>query len=203
MLTIDAASTAGACTISGNLVSFTGVGTCIIDGNAAANADYLAPAQIQQTIAIGRLVSNVTLQSSPNPSALGQQVTFTVTVGVSKPLPADLSRPAASGATSLAQALPGAVPSGTVMLRDDATVLVTLSLNNGSTSFSTSLLAQGTHTITAVYSGDAVNAPASATLFQTVAPTAPVVSAPLLERWAMLLLAGLIGAAVFRHTRRA
>jgi hypothetical protein len=50
---IDAASTAAACTISSSIVSFTGVGTCIVDANQAGNANYQAAPQVQQTIPVG------------------------------------------------------------------------------------------------------------------------------------------------------
>ena len=39
---IDASSTAGACSIAGAVVSFTGVGSCVIDANQAGNASYSA-----------------------------------------------------------------------------------------------------------------------------------------------------------------
>jgi hypothetical protein len=48
---IDAASTAGACTISGQSVSFASAGSCIIDAQQAGNANY-QPAQSTQTIVI-------------------------------------------------------------------------------------------------------------------------------------------------------
>lgn len=49
---IDAASTPGACTIAGSVVTFTGAGTCIIDANQAGNAAYSAAPQRQQTMAV-------------------------------------------------------------------------------------------------------------------------------------------------------
>jgi hypothetical protein len=50
--TIDASSTSGACSISGGVVSFTGVGTCIVDANQAGNANYFAAPEKQQTITV-------------------------------------------------------------------------------------------------------------------------------------------------------
>lgn len=50
--TVDAASTAGACTISGSVVSFTGAGTCVVDANQAGDADYLAAVQVQQAVTV-------------------------------------------------------------------------------------------------------------------------------------------------------
>ena len=59
LFSIDGASTPGACAVTASspstsaaTVSFTGVGTCIIDANQAGNADYTAAAQVQQKITI-------------------------------------------------------------------------------------------------------------------------------------------------------
>lgn len=50
---VDPASTAGACSISGSTVHFTGTGTCTIDANQAGDTDYLAASEAQQSVAIG------------------------------------------------------------------------------------------------------------------------------------------------------
>ncbi len=81
------------------------------------------------------------LQSNQNPSAVGQSVTFTATV----------SGGGGSGA-----------PGGTVQFMDGATALgaavtLTASGSNGVAQYTTSTLANGPHTITAVYSGDPAN----------------------------------------------
>lgn len=89
------------------------------------------------------------LQSSTNPSASGQPVTFTDTVC-------------------------GATPTGSVTFADGGTTLGTGALAPGGGSgcsqatFTTSSLAVGSHSITATYSGDSKNAASSAALTQTV-----------------------------------
>ncbi|HLZ40941.1 MAG TPA: FG-GAP-like repeat-containing protein [Candidatus Sulfotelmatobacter sp.] len=76
----------------------------------------------------------VNLTSSPDPSTLGQTVTFTATAhGSSITLP---------------------LPSGTVTFKDGSTILGSASLNNGTATFTTSALTKGTHNIMAGYSGD-------------------------------------------------
>lgn len=50
--TVDGSSTAGACTISGSVVSFTGAGSCVLDANQAGNANYLPAAQVQQAVTV-------------------------------------------------------------------------------------------------------------------------------------------------------
>jgi hypothetical protein len=75
------------------------------------------------------------VQSSANPSIAGSSVTFTVTV---------------TGATT---------PSGSITLKDGSATLAGLVLNSsGIATYATTALAVGTHTITAIYGGDANNA---------------------------------------------
>ncbi|MCC7175782.1 MAG: Ig-like domain repeat protein [Bryobacterales bacterium] len=88
------------------------------------------------------------LISSLNPSTYAQSVTFTATV---------------SGA--------GGTPTGTVQFLDGVTALGTAGLSNGIAQLSTTFLAPGSHTITAVYSGDAGFAGSSSPpLIQVVNP---------------------------------
>jgi Bacterial Ig-like domain (group 3)/Cep192 domain 4 len=77
--------------------------------------------------------SSTTLVSSLNPSTVGQAVTFTATV-----------KPASIG-----------TPTGSVTFKDGTTTLGTSALSSGIAKFTTSTLPVGTHSITAVYGGDA------------------------------------------------
>src|SRR6185369_10178302 len=90
------------------------------------------------------------LSSLLNPSIFGQSVTFTATVTVNSP---------GSG-----------MPTGTVTFKDGAATLGTGTLNgSGQTTFSTSGLAVGSHSITAVYAGDGnFNTSTSPTLTEVV-----------------------------------
>ena len=74
------------------------------------------------------------LVSSVNPSTVGQAVTFTATVS--------------SG---------GGTPTGTITFKDGGTTLATVPLSGVTASFTTSSLTAGSHSITAVYSGDVSN----------------------------------------------
>ena len=77
-----------------------------------------------------------TLRSSPSSSTIGQMVTFTATVAPG------------SGTTG--------TPTGTVTFEEGATVLGTATLGtSGTATFSIATLGVGSHTITAVYGGDA------------------------------------------------
>jgi hypothetical protein len=89
---------------------------------------------------VDKTATSLTLTSSLNPSNFGQSVTFTVTIN-------------STSAT------------GTVSFFDGTTLLaVQSSISAGVATFSTSNLAVGDHTITAVYSGDASHAPSNASL---------------------------------------
>ena len=81
-----------------------------------------------------RIATSTGLVAAPNPSIVGQAVTFSATV-----------TPASGAGT----------PTGTVSFREGATTLGTATLSGGSATFTTSSLPAGSHTVTAVYSGDA------------------------------------------------
>jgi len=91
----------------------------------------------------GVVPSTTTLTSSSNPSVVGDNVTFTATVGP-------------AGAT------------GTVYFRENVTILATVPLSGGTASFSTSSLTNGPHTIVAIYSGDGTYPSSKDTLIQNV-----------------------------------
>ncbi|MBS0556195.1 MAG: hypothetical protein JSR27_02145 [Proteobacteria bacterium] len=77
---IDAASAAGACSISGNTVSFTGTGTCLIDADQAGNANYTAATRAQQTLTVGLGTLSLVFTTQPVDIARGTtQGTLAVT----------------------------------------------------------------------------------------------------------------------------
>jgi hypothetical protein len=81
---IDPSSASGTCSLSGDTVSFTGVGRCIIDANQAGSRDYLPAPQAQQTLTIREtptdlgLLTITYLHDSPKYLALtaAQQTAF-------------------------------------------------------------------------------------------------------------------------------
>jgi hypothetical protein len=94
---------------------------------------------------VNALATSVQIASSANPIGAGGSVTITVTVA-------------------------GTNPSGMVELRDGAALLESKPLAGGVASFTLGALAGGLHAISAHYSGDGTNPPASSnTLFQEVA----------------------------------
>ncbi len=91
--------------------------------------------------------TTTSLVSSLNPSVFGQTVTFTVGV-----------TPQSGTGT----------PTGTVTLKNGSVVIASITLSNGTGNYSTSVLAAGSSTITAAYSGDTNFSTSSATLTQVV-----------------------------------
>jgi hypothetical protein len=111
--------------------------------NAASNSGSLSQV-------VNKATTATALSSLPNPSlAVGTPVTFTATV-----------TPVSGGST----------PTGTITFKDGTTTIGSSSLNAGGiATLSTSALTAGTHSITAVYGGDASFQPGtSAALSQVV-----------------------------------
>ena len=71
---------AGACGLSGDTVSYTGAGNCVIDANQAANADYSAAPQVTQTILVRSATTTAAVTVSPAVPPVGQTVSYTATV---------------------------------------------------------------------------------------------------------------------------
>jgi hypothetical protein len=139
----------GPATVLGSTLSITGVGVVTVRASQPGDGNYNAATNVDRTFTVIKATPLVNISSSPNPSDSGVTVTFTATL-----IPA---------------------VSGTVTFRDGATTLAITSLTGGSASFQTSLLAVGSHSITATYNGQDANygVSQSAALFHSVSATAP------------------------------
>ena len=149
----DGSTTLGTGTLSGGAATFTtsalAVGTHSITAAYGGDASFAASTSAALSQVVNQAATSTTLASSANPSASGQAVTFTATVGPVAP---------ATG-----------TPTGTVTFKDGSTTLGTGTLSGGTATFTTSALAVGTHSITAAYGGDAsFAASTSAALSQVV-----------------------------------
>lgn len=126
-------------------------GTHSVTANYTGSATYNASSSGALPEVV-KAATSVALSTSANPAIAGSAVTFTAAV-------------TPSSAT------------GTVQFYDGATLLGSATLGGGTGHFSTSALAPGMHSITAVYSGDALDvASTSGTLVETI--NAAVPSAP-------------------------
>jgi hypothetical protein len=127
-------SSSGVCTNAGPIFTMTGsTGTCTVKYNQSGDANYGPAAQVTESVTAQQAATATAVSSSVNPSEFGQSVTFTATV--------------TSGAGT---------PTGTVQFKDGGVNIgAAQTLNGGGVAqLTTSSLTAGTHTITAVYSGD-------------------------------------------------
>ena len=148
----DGATVLATVALAGSSASFTTSG--IAGGTHVITAVYSGDASnISSTSSdLGQAVNSspFTLTSSVNPSAIGQAVTFTMTVN-------------------------GAAPTGTVTLYDAGNTIATVALSAGGVAvYATSTLTAGDHAMNARYSGDAGNASVfSGVLTQSVGVVSP------------------------------
>ena len=131
----DGATTLGAGTLASGLSSVTTAvltqGSHSITASYGGDGNFTASTSTALTEIVNAAASRAVLTAAPNPSIVGQSVSFTATV---------------SG--------PGGTPSGMVTFKDGPTALGTATLAAGSASFSMASLTAGSHAITASYGGD-------------------------------------------------
>jgi hypothetical protein len=153
----SALSTFGVATFTTTTLS---VASHSITARYGGDANFTASTSATLTQTVIKDATQTSLATSINPTVFGHAVSFTATVTAKWP---------GSGS-----------PGGTVTFEDGSTVLATIGLSGGQASFTTSALAAGSHTITAVYGGSAgFKSSTSTTLTQTVnqaASTTAVVS---------------------------
>jgi hypothetical protein len=129
----DGSTSLGTVTLSGGSASLSmsslSVGPHSITASYSGDSNFLSSASTALSQVVNQAASTTTLSSSANPSASGQNVTFTATVSPS-------------------------AATGTVQFFDGATSLGTVPLSGGKATLSTSALLVGPHSITANYNGD-------------------------------------------------
>ena len=134
-------SAGGNCTVtspSPGTIHITGASSCTITASQVGDGNYNAATNVLQSFNVAQAATTTEVVSSTNPSDIGQNVVFTATV-----TPAPNTAPA----------------NGTVQFKDGAVNLsaplnCAVTGNTCTAQFSTSSLTTGTHTISAVYSGD-------------------------------------------------
>ncbi|MBT9330157.1 beta strand repeat-containing protein [Paracidobacterium acidisoli] len=127
-------SVTGPASISGSTLVLTGAGTVVVTASQSGNGSYSPATPVAQTITVTQAATTTTLTSSSPSAGVGASITFTAMVASTT----------------------GTVPTGSVQFLDGSSVLGSVSLNaQGSAAYTTTSLAAGTHTIHAVYSGDA------------------------------------------------
>jgi hypothetical protein len=129
----DGATTLGTATVSNGVATYTAAGlpggSHSITAVYSGDTNYAASTSTAVTVTVNTAATTTTVAANPNPLTYGSATTLTATV---------------SGTTA----------TGTVTFKDGATTLGSGTVANGVTTFNGTLLAGGTHSITAVYSGD-------------------------------------------------
>jgi hypothetical protein len=150
---MDGAGVLGTVTLSGGAaalaVSNLAVGSHTLTAVYSGDGNDAASSSTVVAVTVSKANSSVTATSSLNPAVSGQAVTFTAAV-------------TPSAAT------------GTVQFKDGAAVLGSAAVSGGAAAFAISTLSVGSHSITAVYSGDGnYNAGTSAGLTETINAALP------------------------------
>lgn len=152
----DGGTTLGTAALSGNTaalsVSNLQAATHSITAAYSGDSTHSSSASAPLSQVVGPAGGSTAVASSANPSTASQSVTFTASITTS-----------------------AGNPTGTVSFYDGSTVLNSALVSSGKASVSTASLASGTHSIKAVYSGDANHAGStSSVISQTVnTSTAP------------------------------
>ena len=113
------------------------VGAHSITATYNGNVDYNTSTSVALTQTVNKAATATMLTALPNPSPVGMPIVFSVTVATLAP--------------------GSATPTGSVTLKDGATVLQTIALSSGKATFGISSLAHGSHSMTAVYAGSTNN----------------------------------------------
>jgi len=156
----DGTTTLGTGTINGGTatlaISSLVAGSHKITAHYAGDIDYLASTSTTLVQVVDGLPTTTSINVDVNPSAFGQTVTFTATVAPN------------SGT---------ATPTGTLTFKSGTATLAKVPLSGGTASYSSSVLAVGTKTITAVYSGDTTYAASTSSALSQVITKASTTTA--------------------------
>ena len=138
-------------------------GTSVSSGTpalAAGSSSSTASIAIPSTLASGTYTINVTYSGDSNylATSTATAIQFTIgqatpTIGLTSTVNPAMATIAVTFTASVASS--SGTPTGTVSFLDGTTPLGAMTLSGGAAAFTTSSLAAGTHTITAVYAGDA------------------------------------------------
>ncbi|MER6334871.1 Ig-like domain repeat protein, partial [Streptomyces sp. NPDC001034] len=162
----DGATLLGTGTLVGGTATFTtsalGVGSHSLTAVYSGDAEFTGSTSPVDIQTVTQAATTTTLTSAPDPSVFGEAKTLTATVTAVPP-----------GA---------GIPTGTVDFFDGATLLGTGTLVGGTATFTTSALAVGSHSLTAVYNGDTEfsgsTSPADVQTVTQAATTTGLTSAP-------------------------
>jgi hypothetical protein len=81
VFSVGPSSGPGVCTVSGDTVTYTAAGSCVIDANQAGNRSYAAPPQVQRTITASKIIPQSISFTVPAAAAVGGSATLSATGG--------------------------------------------------------------------------------------------------------------------------
>ncbi|CAM4407566.1 MAG: hypothetical protein LEGION0403_FIIPPAGN_00911 [Legionella sp.] len=120
VFSLDAGSTSGACTLSGNIVSFAAGGTCLVNADQAGNAQYDAAPQVQQNMTVKLTQAIVFSSSPPSSPTAGGTYTVAATGGASgNPVVFSIDAGSTSGACTLSGNIVSFTAAGTCLVNAD------------------------------------------------------------------------------------
>ncbi|AWC68639.1 hypothetical protein CA606_20080 [Caulobacter vibrioides] len=113
---LDASSTG--CSLSGGVVSFTGVGTCVLNANQAGDASFQAASQVQQSFAVAAAAAaqTITFTSTAPTNAQASGATYTPTATATSGLAVAFALDGASTGCSLSGGVISFTGAGTCVL---------------------------------------------------------------------------------------
>ena len=159
-VTFTATVTATGSTPSGTVTFYDGtttLGTGTLNGSGVATYSTSGLSTGSHSITAG-YAGNSTFAASTSSPAITVTVTAPVLIGTATKLTASATIVNAGASVTLSATVTPAsgsgTPSGNVTFMDGSTTLAMMSLSSGAASYSTSSLAVGVHSITAVYGGD-------------------------------------------------
>ena len=113
---VDSTST-GICSLSGGVLTYQAVGTCILNANQIGDNNYIAAAPVQQTIGVGKGSQTISYTSTAPSSAVVAGTTYTPTATATSGLTVTLSVDAASSSVcSLSAGIVSFIGAGTCTL---------------------------------------------------------------------------------------
>ncbi|WP_188054202.1 Ig-like domain-containing protein [Sphingosinithalassobacter sp. CS137] len=142
-LTIDPAATSY-CSIAGNVVTYTGVGTCVINANQSGDASYYAAPQAQQSFAIAPASQTITFGAAPASPTVGGSYAPSATATSGLPVTFSIDAGSTSGACSIAGATVSFTGAGTCIVNGN---------QSGNTNYAAAPQAQQSFTIAATAPG--------------------------------------------------
>jgi hypothetical protein len=81
VFSVGPSSGPGMCTVSGDTVTYTAVGTCVIDANQAGNATYAAALQVQRTITVSKTIPQSISFTAPASGTVNGSATLSAAGG--------------------------------------------------------------------------------------------------------------------------